>query len=201
MSSQPVPAAPADPAGAVRPLLYLRAAEPADAELLARWRTEAAAWVAGRSASLQWSGPDRTRRRLRMIEAGATVLALLEPDGPPVATCSLWPRGGTRRWTAEERAVPARYLRASTVDRAYAGLGIGRLLHLWAGHRAAADGAAVLRLDARTDNPALHRYYRSCGWHLVRTVPGLGSGALFETPAVLRPDLPVRELGAIRLPR
>ncbi|MEU6236904.1 GNAT family N-acetyltransferase [Kitasatospora sp. NPDC047058] len=182
------------------PVLYVRAAVPGDAELLARWRREAAAWVALRHGNAQWSGPDRPERRLRLIARGATVLAQLEPDGPAVATCTVCPRGSRRRWTDEERAVPARYLRKSAVDRAHAGRGIGRLLHEWAGHRAAAAGAAVLRLDARSDNPGLQGYYRDCGWRHVRTVPGMASGALFETPALLRPGLPVLELGEIRLP-
>ncbi|AUY47818.1 GNAT family N-acetyltransferase [Streptomyces sp. CB01881] len=191
----------ADGSTAAPPLvLYLRAAVPEDAELLARWRREASAWVAGRHGNPQWSGPDRPERRLALIEKGATVLALLEPDGPAVATCTICPRGSRRRWTAEERAVPARYLRKSIVDRAHAGRGIGRLLHEWAGHRAAGAGAVVLRLDARSDNPGLNRYYRSCGWRYLRTVPGMASGALFETPALLRPGLPVHELGTIRLP-
>ncbi|WP_406193819.1 GNAT family N-acetyltransferase [Kitasatospora sp. NBC_01560] len=189
------------PGGAAPPpVLYVRAAVPEDAELLARWRREAAAWVARRHGNRQWSGPDRPERRLALIGQGATVLALLAPDGPPVATCTVRAHGSRRRWTDEERTVPARYLRASTVDRAHAGRGIGRLLHEWAAHRAASAGAAVLRLDARTDNPALHGYYRCCGWRYLRTVPGIASGALFETPALLRPGLPVNELGEIRLP-
>jgi GNAT superfamily N-acetyltransferase len=181
--------------------LYLRTAVPADLDRLIRWRAQVAEWVARKNGSTQWSTPLDTELALARIEQGATVMAMLEPDGEPVATRSVLPTGDPALWTAEELAVPARYLAKFTVDRRYAGRGIGTLLTDWARRRAHRAGAEVVRLDAWTDNPGLHAYHRGYGWRQVRTVPGPVSGVLFEMPVLTDPfDPAVREVGDIVLP-
>jgi ribosomal protein S18 acetylase RimI-like enzyme len=62
---------------------------------------------------------------------------------------------------------------------------------VWAGDRAAADGAKWLRLDAWTTNEALHAYYQRQGFQHVRTIvrPDYPSGALFQRAAVAVDDL------------
>lgn len=180
--------------------LYVRTAVRDDLDTLDRWREETAAWLARRHGSEQWSTPSRPTRRLAWMEQGATVMAQLEPDGDPVATCTLLPVGSARLWTPEELLVPARYLRRINVDRAYGGRGIGATLLAWARSRSARAGARVVRLNAWSSGLRLHAYYTDHGWRRLRTVPGLRSGALFEAAALARPDLPVHELGELSLP-
>ncbi|WP_179023659.1 GNAT family N-acetyltransferase [Streptomyces sp. IMTB 2501] len=183
-----------------RPPLYVRRAVPEDLEVLRRWRREAAGWLAARHGSDQWSKPFRPKLTLALIQQGATMMAMLEPEGEPVATLTLVPHGHPRLWTTDELAVPARYLRKAIVTRAHAGHGIGATLQHWARARAAADGAQVVRLTAWTDNAGLHAYYLDQGRRHVRTVPGIPAGALFENTESPEQGLPVYEVGKIRLP-
>lgn len=173
--------------------LHVRAAVPEDLETLRRWREETAEWLARRHGSAQWSGAFRPRRRLAWIEQGATVMAMLEPAGEPVATLSVLTAGSARYWSAAELAAPAHYLHKLNVARGHADLGIGALLLDWARARAARAGVPLVRCNTRSDNAGLHAYYRARGWRLVRTVPGAASGTLFEAPAARSPGLPVHE--------
>lgn len=182
------------------PPLYVRPAVPEDLTTLRGWRQEAAGWLAVRHGSDQWSKPFRPRLTLSLIEQGATVMAMLAPEGEPVATLTLLPHGHPRLWTPAELAVPARYLRKVVVARPHAGRGIGAALQQWALARAAADGAQVVRLAAWTGNTGLHAYYLGQGWRHVRTVPGIPAGALFETTAQAGRNPRVTELGRIPLP-
>jgi hypothetical protein len=59
------------------PVLYVRAAVPEDLATLRLWREETAAWLARRYGVDQWSKPFWERRRLALIEQGATVMAML----------------------------------------------------------------------------------------------------------------------------
>ncbi|MEU3710467.1 GNAT family N-acetyltransferase [Streptomyces catenulae] len=88
-------------------------------------------------------------------------------------------------WTPEERADPALYVHKLTVDRRYAGSGLGGRILDWAGDRAARQGARWLRLDAWTTNAGLHRYYLRQGFQHVRTTadPDEVSGWLAQRPA------------------
>ncbi|MFE0023988.1 GNAT family N-acetyltransferase [Amycolatopsis sp. NPDC059021] len=181
--------------------LWLRAAELADSDTLARWRADAAAWIAHEHHSTQWSKPFNAQQARSWIEHGATVMAMLEPGGEPVAGRTVLPVGDPFLWTPEERAAPARYLAKLVVDRRYTGRGIGRLLTDWARRRAHRAGAEIVRINVWTDNPGLHTYHRRYGWRRVRTEPGHTSGTLFAMP-VLHDPFPscVQELGTIVLP-
>lgn len=68
------------------------------------------------------------------------------------------------------------------IDRAAAGRNVGSALIDHAVHLAQQRGRTRLILDAWTSNEGLHNYYRSQGFHHVRTVPGhwTPSAALFE---------------------
>ncbi|MFE6050582.1 GNAT family N-acetyltransferase [Kitasatospora sp. NPDC056446] len=180
--------------------LYVRTALPADLERLAALRAGAAAWIARTHGSPQWSAPYDAEHGLALIARGVTAVAALEPDGAVIATVTLRPTVRSRLWTPEELARPARYFSRFTVDREHAGRGIGARLGDWARWRTALAGAQVLRANARSDNTALHAYYRAHGWRWVRTVPGSLSGALFERPASpVRPP-EVHETGHRPLP-
>ncbi|MBD0676697.1 hypothetical protein BU198_39920 [Streptomyces sp. CBMA156] len=111
---------------------------------------------------------------------------------------TLRPAGSPRLWSGEELAVPARYLSSFTVDRRYAGQGVGARLGDWAAWRAARAGAGLLRVNVWSDNTALHAYYRARGWRWVRTVAGSRSGALFERPTSAVAPARVHEAGLLR---
>ncbi|MFF4922666.1 GNAT family N-acetyltransferase [Kitasatospora sp. MY 5-36] len=178
--------------------LYVRTAVPADLPRLAALRAEAAAWIALEHGSAQWSDPYDAQRGLALIALGLTVVAALSPHGEAVATLTLRPTGSPRLWTGEELALPARYVSSFTVDRRYAGHGIGTRLGDWASWRAARAGATLLRANVWSDNAALHAYYRARGWRWVRTAAGSRSGALFERAAdAVAPPL-VHEAGRLR---
>ncbi|MFG3226780.1 GNAT family N-acetyltransferase [Kitasatospora sp. NPDC048194] len=179
--------------------LYLRAAVPADLDRLAALRADAAAWIGREHGSTQWSTPLNAENALASIERRATVVAMLAPEGPPIATLTVRPTGSSRLWTAEELARPAHYVSRFTVDRRHAGRGIGARLTDWARWRAARAGAELVRANAWSDNTALHAYYRANGWRLVRIVEGVRSGALLEVPVRRTPAAEVHELGTAPL--
>ncbi|WP_371523072.1 GNAT family N-acetyltransferase [Kitasatospora sp. NBC_01300] len=180
--------------------LYVRAARPGDLDTFIRWREETAAWLRTRHGTPQWSTPQDLGRRRNLLDQGATVVAMLEPDGEPVGTCTVLPGGSDRLWTARELAVPARYLCKLNVDRRFAGQAIGARMALWARSKAAEAGVGVIRLSAWSTNTCLHAYYRSHGWRHLRTVPGIRSGALFEASTLHTAEPGVREIGLIHLP-
>ncbi|MET8544248.1 GNAT family N-acetyltransferase [Kitasatospora sp. NPDC004799] len=179
--------------------LYVRTAVPADLPRLAALRAEAAAWIALEHGSAQWSSPYDAERGLAMIARGATVVAAPAPRGEAVATLTLRPAGSPRLWSREELACRAYYLSSFTVDRRYAGQGIGAVLGDWAAWRAGRAGAALLRANVWSDNAALHAYYRARGWRWVRTVAGSRSGALFERAVGAAAPARVHEVGRWRV--
>ncbi|PJJ57259.1 acetyltransferase (GNAT) family protein [Mumia flava] len=61
-------------------------------------------------------------------------------------------------------ATDALYVHGLMVRRAQAGRGLGEVLLDWAARRAADDGRAFLRLDARVSNPRLIAYYARLGF-------------------------------------
>ncbi|MGF1426674.1 GNAT family N-acetyltransferase [Kitasatospora sp. LaBMicrA B282] len=183
------------------PPLHVRAAVPADLDRLAALRAGAAAWIAREHGSPQWSEPLDAAHALGWIECGATVVAMLEPGGEPIATLTDRPSGSPRLWTPAELTAKARYFSRFTVDRRYAGRGIGARLADWARWRAALAGAELVRANAWRDNPGLHAYYLGYGFRLVRTVEGHRSGAVLEMPVRRTPAAGVHEVGEVPLLR
>lgn len=175
------------------PTLYLRTAVPADAGLILAWRRATAEWLAATHGTDQWSTPYDWGKVEGWVREGYTFMAALEPDGEPVATITSTPGGDPALWTADELLVPARYLNKANVTREYAGLGIGACLIAWATTRAAKAGVDLIRIDVWSTNRRLQDYYRQMGFQHLRTVPNTVSGALFELPATVTPDLPVVE--------
>jgi ribosomal protein S18 acetylase RimI-like enzyme len=91
------------------------------------------------------------------------------------------------------------YAHKVTVDRAYAGQGLGAELLDWAGTRAADEGADWLRVDVWTTNEHLQHYYLRQGFTYVRTVvlPHNPSGALFQRPAEHAPTPHLQEVESL----
>ncbi|WP_329169404.1 GNAT family N-acetyltransferase (plasmid) [Streptomyces sp. NBC_01267] len=148
--------------------MIITRAEEADLHRLLRFRTDSAAWLAPLGID-QWSKPFPAENILSSIRAGEVFLVKESIDADAVATITLDQDADLRLWTPEERKEPARYVHKLTVDRKYAGTGLGARILDWAGDQAAKQGALWLRLDAWTTNPRLHAYYRDQGFEHVRT--------------------------------
>ncbi|MFR9758192.1 GNAT family N-acetyltransferase [Streptomyces sp. TR06-5] len=140
---------------------------------------EASAWLAVRGID-QWQYPPHRDRITRALELGDCFLAV--ENGEVVGTIQVDSYADPEFWTAEDRPDEALYVHRMAVKRSVAGEGIGACMLDWAGERASAAGKRWLRLDAWKDNPGLHRYYETVGFHLVRIVdlPHRRSGALYE---------------------
>ena len=177
------------------PHLYLRLAVAADVETLLQWRKAAAAWLAERHGSDQWSTEYPVQILYERVERGETFMASLEPGAEPIATISSASEPDPGLWTSDELQVPAAYLAKASVVREHAGRGIGQVLIDWADDRAARDGLKLIRIDVWTTNWALRAYYEQMGFEYVRTVPNVNSGALYVKSAQLHPGLPVHIAG------
>ncbi|MFE2529027.1 GNAT family N-acetyltransferase [Streptomyces sp. NPDC059382] len=167
--------------------MIITRAEEADLHRLLRFRTDSAAWLRPLGTD-QWSQPFPAEHILSSIRAGEVFLIKEVAGGDAAATVTLDEDADSRLWTPEERVAPALYVHKLTVDRKYAGIGLGARILDWAGDRAARAGAEWLRLDAWTTNPQLQSYYRTQKFEHVRTSPDLNvvSGWAAQRPA--RPD-------------
>jgi GNAT superfamily N-acetyltransferase len=159
-------------------------AEEADLHRLLRFRSDSAAWLAARGID-QWARPFPARTILASIRAGEVFLIKEAESADAAATVTLDRRADARLWTEEEAKEPSLYVHKLSVDRAYAGAGLGARILDWADDQAARRGCKWLRLDAWTNNPRLHAYYLEQGFTYVRTStrPTVVSGWMAQRPA------------------
>ena len=178
-------------------------ATPDDLDILVAFRDQAAAWLASRGID-QWQEPWPTpdlmvEGMLRNIEAGDTFVVWDDDDDTPAATITINRWAKPELWTEQEAGEPALYAHKVTVDRTYAGQGLGAELLDWAGTRAADEGDDWLRVDVWTTNERLQHYYLRQGFTYVRTVvlPHNPSGALFQRPAQRIPTPHLQEVESL----
>ncbi|MFJ9412501.1 GNAT family N-acetyltransferase [Streptomyces sp. NPDC101393] len=166
--------------------MIISRAEEADLPRLLKFRTDAASWLAPLGID-QWSNSFPAENILASIRAGEVYMIRASANADACATVTLDQDADARLWTPEERAEPSRYVHKLTVDRQFAGTGLGTRILNWAGDQAAQEGVAWLRLDAWTTNPKLHAYYTRHGFQHVRTVTDAGvvSGWVAQRPARL----------------
>jgi len=176
--------------------VILAPAGPGDVELLLRFRTEAAQWLADRGID-QWQDPWPSPQGLlddiaRSVAAGETWILWHADVAAATITVDRTPNPGL--WTPSELAEPALYAHKLTVTRAHARQNLGAELLDWAGNLAAHTDARWLRLDAWTTNQNLQRYYERLGFQHLRTVnlPHNPSGALYQRPAAEAPTPRIR---------
>jgi GNAT superfamily N-acetyltransferase len=162
--------------------LSIRRATPADIPTVVDLWNEAKDWLASKGLD-QWQYPIKMHNVRSAVERG--VCWLVEPaHGPAIATVTLDTEADPALWTPDERADRAFYVHRLVVRRDEARNNLGADILDWASEQARSTGRTVLRLDAWTNNPGLHAYYRDRGFHLVRIVDHpSGSGALFERGA------------------
>jgi ribosomal protein S18 acetylase RimI-like enzyme len=118
--------------------------------------SEAAAWLRSRGIA-QWPYPYPAEWVAASIERGETYLVRL--NGAVAATITL-------RWEDPafwgEQPPVAGYVHGIAVRREFAGLG-SELLE-WADEQVRVEGRDRLRLDCRTENVRLRRYYEELGF-------------------------------------
>ena len=118
--------------------------------------SEAAAWLRSRGIE-QWPDPYPAEWVAASVERGETYLA--RENGTVVGTVTL-------RWTDRafwgEQPPVAGYVHGLAVRREFAGRGPELLT--WAEQRVRSEGRELLRLDCRTDNERLRRYYARQGF-------------------------------------
>ena len=119
--------------------------------------TEAARWLRSRGID-QWPDPFPAGWVESSIARGETYL-VRENGGAVAGTITL--RWADPAFWGEEPPV-AGYVHGIAVRRKFAGLG-ARLLE-WAEEQVRAAGRELLRLDCRTENVALRRYYEGHGF-------------------------------------
>ncbi|MGW1865088.1 GNAT family N-acetyltransferase [Streptomyces mauvecolor] len=152
--------------------LVLDLADDSDVPALTSLYDGAARWMLDNGID-QWQpgGKDAEHFRLRM-EEGEVWLARTA-GGEVVGAYELW-------WQDEPAWGPqppvAGYVHRLMVDRAAAPAGTGRALLAHAEERIAASGRALCRLDCRSDNAGLLRYYRSIGYTRVGEQTGKTDG-------------------------
>jgi ribosomal protein S18 acetylase RimI-like enzyme len=143
--------------------LALDLADDSDLPALTSLYDGAARWMLDNGID-QWQpgGKDAEHFRLRMKE-GEVRLARTA-GGEAVGAYELW-------WDDEPAWGPqppvAGYVHRLMVDRATAPPGTGRALLAHAERRIAESGRPLCRLDCRSDNPGLLRYYRGAGYVVV----------------------------------
>ncbi|MGW2812100.1 GNAT family N-acetyltransferase [Streptomyces sp. NPDC001415] len=143
--------------------LVLDLADDSDLPALTSLYDGAARWMLDHGID-QWQpgGKDAEHFRLRMKE-GQVWLARTA-GGSVVGAYELW-------WEDEPawgvRPPVAGYVHRLMVDRAVAPPGTGKVLLGHAERRVAESGRPLCRLDCRSDNPALLRYYQGAGYTVV----------------------------------
>ena len=168
--------------------MIIMPAEDADLPRLLKFRQDTSVWLSGQGID-QWAKPFPAEHILASIRAGQVFMIKESASADAAATVTLDQEADERLWTPDERSQLARYVHKLTVDRQYAGTGLGARILDWAGHQAARAGAEWLRLDAWTTNPALHEYYLRQGFTHIRTSsdPAVVSGWIAQRPARLSP--------------
>ena len=142
----------------MREPLDVRRAGPEDVDELVAILSECARWLLERGIE-QWPDPFPRERVAALTARGEFHLARLGCE--PVATVALlW--SDPTFWG--ERPPDAGYVHALAVRRAHADRGLGARLLDWAEREVAAAEREFLRLDCRTENAALRRYYESVGF-------------------------------------
>jgi ribosomal protein S18 acetylase RimI-like enzyme len=138
--------------------LEVRRAGPEDVDEIVAILSEAAHWLLARGIE-QWPDPFPRDRVEALAGRGDFYLAQL--DGETAATFALlW--SDPSFWG--ERPPDAGYVHALAVRREHAGRGLGARLIDWADREVAGSGRELLRLDCRSDNAALCRYYEALGF-------------------------------------
>ncbi len=138
-------------------------ATPADVDDVHALRRSLEDWMA-QHGTVQWPAGSLPRERIAAQVDDDQWHVVRDEDGTLVATVRLL-------WTDPDfwgdDDTPAVYVHGLMVDRRAAGRGLGGALLDWAAARGRAAGVPLFRLDCRTTNPVLRRYYEAYGFRAV----------------------------------
>lgn len=141
-------------------MLDLRMAVAEDAAVILGLRHAAEDWLAARSID-QWRPREVPLSTIEGQVAAGEFFVAREQSGAIVgAVRLLW--SDPAIWGDD--GVAAAYVHGLVIDRAYAGLGVGRGILDWALRQAGAAKATVLRLDCAETNHELREYYLRSGF-------------------------------------
>jgi GNAT superfamily N-acetyltransferase len=104
-------------------------------------------------------------------------------DSSPVGTVTLDQSADPNLWQPEDIPDDALYVHRLVVGLEFRSAEIGSAALDWASTKAHSLGKSWLRLDVWTNNTRLRQYYLDRGFTLVRIVPDLKYGALFQREA------------------
>ena len=165
-------------------VLLRRADGDQDMAIVADMWTRSTEWLRHRGYD-QWQYPVKMHNIRAAVADKACWLAFRA--GVAIGTMTLDTNAEPQYWPPEDQPDNALYIHRMVVDVNERGSELGSALLDWAGERACDAGRDWLRLDAWRSNTALHTYYVTRGFKLVRVVPDpSGSGACFQRPAALR---------------
>ncbi|GCE77449.1 GNAT family N-acetyltransferase [Cellulomonas biazotea] len=163
-----MPPEPSTPSARVTPV----PAQPGDVDAIHALRRSLEDWMADRGV-VQWPRGSLPRERVAtQVAAGEWWVV---PDGADDGR----PGGSARALAATVRLLradpdfwgddttPAVYVHGLMVDRRRSGDGLGAALLDWAAAQGRDAGVGLIRLDCRTSNPALRRYYEGRGFRAV----------------------------------
>ncbi|WP_315094837.1 GNAT family N-acetyltransferase [uncultured Cellulomonas sp.] len=143
-----------------------RPASAADVDAIHALRRSLEDWMAA-TGTVQWPRGSLPRERIAAQVAAGEWHVVADDDLDVLATVRLlW--SDPDFWGADR--TPAVYVHGLMVDRRAAGRGLGSALLDWAAQRGRDAGVEVLRLDCRTTNPVLRRYYEAYGFRAVGQV-------------------------------
>ena len=151
---------------------------PSDAVAILRLRDALASWMVERGID-QWRPGDMPLPWIEVCAAQGWVFAALLGDILVGSLTLVW----ADPFIWGDRNGPAGYIHMLMVDRAYARLGLGRLLLDWAERRITGAGHRHARLDCVRTNVGLREYYENAGYVLVgyrEFARGIPSVALYE---------------------
>ena len=143
--------------------LTVRRATAAHVPVLHRIRVEAEEWLVFRGIE-QWGTGWLPESAIRaQVDDGQWHVGVTAAGEVAGGLRLLW--ADEEVWQADHAA--AAYVHGLTIDRRFAGAGVGASLLAWAEQQAGAAGVAMLRLDCVESNAGLRAYYARLGFREV----------------------------------
>ncbi len=160
----------------------MRQANPHDLDTVLAIVEERALWLHQRGSD-QWNqGTDYRPKLAKRVERGFTWL--LEDDGEPIATVTIFRRCRSALWTPAEMAEPVLHAWKMATRVGRAGEGLTELLYEWGQDWAARLHLAHVRWSVWGASRGLQAHYQRTGAELIRAieVPDRDPVALFQLP-------------------
>lgn len=168
--------------------LVIRLADEFDLNPVIALRIAAEEWLHASGAD-QWRNRERGIQNIEEgIQSGKTFVVVESTDRNAVVATITLSGPDLDWWHHKDNPDDALYLYKFIISNAWRGTGLGNEILDWACGQAGRQGKTYLRLDCWRTNLKLHGYYKSRAFRHIRTesLPGRGSGALFERDAKAR---------------